>query len=199
MSALEKALIELRRIHKKFQLEGSFEKNRQVNTTWPQTLERSGETDFFYENCEPVDVEIETGLTPIRFFDLNVLEDAQVGYKWDGNSNKSQLNTHWPASFVVFMDDIGGGKPVIAVTDIDGTPVFASYDVVLPFKIADSLADFFFAFAKLIEVVHGQFEIFEIYNDDDELSSKFLKLLTKEVSPLLGKENFERFFDYFYG
>jgi hypothetical protein len=199
MSELEKALIELRRIHKKFQLDGSFEKNGQVNATWPQTLERSVETDFFYDNYEPVDVEVETGLTPIRFFDLNILEDAQVGYKWDGNSNKSQLNTHWPASSVVFMDDIGGGKPVIAVTGIDGTPVFASYDVVLPFKIADSLADFFFAFAKLIEVVHGQFEIFEIYNDDDELSSKFVKLLTKEVSPLLGKENFERFFDYFYG
>ncbi|MFD2885132.1 hypothetical protein ACFS4T_34235 [Pseudomonas lini] len=100
---------------------------------------------FFYDNYEPVGVEIETGLTSIRFFDLNTLEDDQVGYKWDGNSNKSQLNPRWPASFVVFMDDIGGGKPVIAVTDIEGTPVFASYDVAWPFKIADSLADFFFS------------------------------------------------------
>ncbi len=199
MSTLQKALIELHRIHKKFLLDGKFEKNGQVNATWPQTLERSVETDFFYDNYEPVGVEMETGLTPIRFFDLNTIEDDQAGYKWDGNSNKSQLNPRWPASFVVFMDDIGGGKPVIAVTDTEGTPVFASYDVALPFKIADSLADFFFAFAKLIEVVHGEFEIFEIYNDDDELSSKFVELLTKEVSPLLGEENFERFFDYFYG
>jgi len=77
--------------------------------------------------------------------------------------------------------------------------VWASYDVGKPFKIADSLADFLLAFAKTIEIVHGKFDIFDIYNDDDELSPKFVKLLTKEVSPLLGEENFERFFDYFYG
>ena len=199
MSALDNAFKELRRIHKKFDIEGSFEKNGQANAKWPQTLPRSSETDYFYDFCEPVDVEIETGLTPIRFFSLDALEDGQVGYKWAGESSKTELNGNWPAQHLVFMDDIGGGKPVIAVTDIPGTPVLASYDAIAPFKIADSLADFLLAFAKTVEIVHGKFDIFDIYNDDDELSSKFVKLLNKEVSPLLGEENYQRFFDYFYG
>ena len=199
MSALDNAFKELRRVHKKFDIEGSFEKSSHANAKWPQTLPRSAETDYFYDNCEPVDVEVETGLTPICFFNLSALEDGQVGYKWDGDSNKTQVNGNWPAQYLVFMDDIGGGKPIIAVTDTPGTPVWASYDVVAPFKIANSLADFLVAFAKTIEIVHGKFDIFDIYNDDDELSPKFVKLLTKEVSPLLGEENFERFFDYFYG
>lgn len=198
MRALENAFKELRRAHKKFDIEGNFKKGSHANEKWPKTLPRSAETDYFYANCEPVDVEVETGLTPI-FFNLSALEDGQVGYKWDGNSNKTQVNGNWPAQYLVFMDDIGGGKPIIAVTDTPGTPVWASYDVVKPFKIADSLADFLLAFAKTIEIVHGKFDIFDIYNDDDELSPKFVKLLTKEVSPLLGEENFERFFDYFYG
>lgn len=199
MSALDNAFKELRRVHKKFDLEGSFEKNSQANAKWPQTLPRSAEMEAFYDLCEPVDVEVETGLTPIRFFNLDALEDGQVGYKWAGESNKTELNGNWPAQHLVFMDDIGGGKPVIAVTDMPGTPVWASYDAATPFKIADSLADFLLAFAKTVEIVHGKFDIFDIYNDDDELSSKFVKLLNKEVSPLLGEENYERFFDYFYG
>ncbi|UVM50354.1 MULTISPECIES: hypothetical protein [unclassified Pseudomonas] len=46
---------------------------------------------------------------------------GQVGYKWTGESNKTQLNGNWPAHFLVSMDDICGGKPVIAVTDTLGT------------------------------------------------------------------------------
>ncbi len=41
------------------------------------------------------------------------------------------------------MDDFDGGKPIIAITDIKGTPIYANYDIGEPFKIADSLADFF--------------------------------------------------------
>lgn len=199
MSALDNAFKELPRVHKKFDLEGRFQKNSQTNAKWPQTLPRSAEMEAFYDLCEPVDVEVETGLTPIRFFNLGELENGQVGYKWAGESNKTELNGNWPAQHLVFMDDIGGGKPVIAVTDMPGTPVLASYDAATPFKIADSLADFLLAFAKTVEIVHGKFDIFDIYNDDDELSSKFVKLLNKEVSPLLGEENYARFFDYFYG
>lgn len=199
MSALDNAFKELRRVHKKFDIEGCFEKSSQTHAKWPTTLPRSAETDYFYDNCEPVDVEVETGLTPICFFSLSTLEGGQVGYKGAGDSNKTQVNGNWPAQYLVFMDDIGGGKPVIAVTDMPGTPILASYDAVAPFKIADSLADFLLAFAKTVEIVHGKFDIFDIYNDDDELSSKFVKLLNKEVSPLLGEENYERFFDYLYG
>ncbi|WP_339427697.1 MULTISPECIES: hypothetical protein [unclassified Pseudomonas] len=122
MSALDNAFKELRRVHKKFDLEGSFEKNGQANAKWPQTLPRSAEMDSFYDLCEPVDVEVETGLTPICFFNLDALEDGQVGYKWAGESNKTELNGNWLAQHLVFMDDIGGGKPVIAVTDMPGAP-----------------------------------------------------------------------------
>lgn len=199
MSALDNSLNELRRVHKKFDLEGSFETNRQANAKWPKTLAHSAETDYFYDNCEPVDVEIETGTTPICFFDLSKIEDAQVGYKWMGDSNKTEINEDWLDYYLVLMDDIGGGKPIIAITSTIGTPVWASYDAVDPFKIADTLADFFLAFAKLIEIVHGEYDIFGIYNDDDTLSTAFRERLIEEVSPLLGTENFERFFDYFYG
>lgn len=74
MSDLDNAFKELRRVHKKFDIEGSFEKNAQTNAKWPKTLARSAETDYFYDLCEPVDVEVETGLTPICFFNLDALE-----------------------------------------------------------------------------------------------------------------------------
>jgi hypothetical protein len=55
------------------------------------------------------------------------------------------------------MDDNGGGKPVIAVTDLDQTPVYSSYNVVAPFQIADSLADFILALSKMMDIVYGEF------------------------------------------
>lgn len=199
MINLDNAFKELRRVHKKFYLEGGFEKNGATNAKWPKTLPRSAETGYLYDLCEPVDVEVETGLTPIRFFNLDALEGGQVGYRWAGEPNKTELNGNWPAQHLVFMDDIGGGKPVIAVTDMPGTPILASYDAVAPFKIADSLADFLMAFAKTVEIVHGKFDIFDIYTDDDELSSKFVTMLSKEVAPILGDECYQLFIDYFYG
>ncbi|MNG20628.1 hypothetical protein D3C84_1049000 [compost metagenome] len=76
--------------------------------------------------------------------------------------------------------------------------MFASYDVVQPFQIADSLADFIRALSRLIDIVYGEFNIFDL-SDDDGISDAFLKRLLEEVEPILGEDNTSRFVDYFYG
>ncbi|MNI73958.1 hypothetical protein D3C73_1300060 [compost metagenome] len=96
------------------------------------------------------------------------------------------------------MDDSGGGKPIIAVTDVEKTPVFASYDVVESFQVADSLADFILALSRLVDIVYGRFNIFDL-SDDEGVSSIFLTMLNDEVAPILGEDNAARFIDYFYG
>ncbi|MBS9435543.1 hypothetical protein [Photorhabdus hainanensis] len=201
MSELERALIELSNVHKKFNLQGKFEGNNSVELKWPNSIEHSKEIDFFLNKFEPINVKIETGITPITFFEVEKIEQAQYGYRWIKNSENILDNPKWSKNHLVFMDDFSGGKPIIAVTDIKGTSIYANYDVGEPFKIADSLADFFLSIAKLIEIVYGRFNIFDIGddNDDDELSSEFIDMITKEIKPIIGSSNFESFFDYFYG
>ncbi len=96
------------------------------------------------------------------------------------------------------MDDRGGGKPIIAVTNVKNTPVLASFDCVEPFKIADSLADFISALTKLIDIVYDEFDIFDISNDDG-ISTTFMARVNSEITPILGDDNRRRFVDYFYG
>ncbi|MCC8376498.1 hypothetical protein J8V17_21640 [Photorhabdus bodei] len=201
MSELERALIELSNAHKKFNLQGKFEENNSVELKWPNSIEHSEEIDFFLNKFEPINIKIETGITPITFIEIGKIEQAQYGYRWIKDSESILDNPKWSKNHLVFMDDFGGGKPIIAITDIKGTPIYANYDVGEPFKIADSLADFFLSIAKLIEIVYGKFNIFYIGddNDDDELSSEFIDMITKEIKPIIGSNNFESFFDYFYG
>ena len=198
MNGIGHAAAELARVHNKYNLSGSFQRRGEVSLKWPSTLGRSVELDDFFNDYEPVDVKIETGFTPLKLFSLDSIERGQVGYKWVNVGSVTKLNKEWNQAFVVVMDDSGGGKPVIAVTNVKNTPVYASYSAVAPFKISDSLADFIFALAKLVEIVYGEFNVFEI-SDDDGLSSLFVARVNDEISPLLGEENFERFFDYFYG
>lgn len=199
MNTLDGAIKEMLRVHKKFDIEGSFGNNSQIKSKWPQGLPRSVETDYLFCSYEPVNIQFETGLTPICFLSLSTLNDGQSGYRWVGRSDKALRNENWSAQYLVFMDDIGGGKPIIADTGSPGTPILASYDAMEPFRIANSIADFLLAFAKTIEIVHGKFDVFDIYNEDDHISSRFVKMLYKDVRPLLGDEHFERFIDYFYG
>jgi hypothetical protein len=198
MSGIGHAAAELARVHNKYNLSGGFQSRAQVSAKWSSTLGRSVELDDFYNDYEPVDVKIETGFTPLKLFSLDSIEKGQVGYKWVNVESAVKLNKEWNHAFVVIMDDSGGGKPVIAVTNVKSTPVYASYSAVSPFKVSDSLADFVFALAKLVEIVYGEFNVFEI-SDDDGLNSLFVARMNDEISPLLGEENFERFFDYFYG
>jgi hypothetical protein len=127
---------------------------------------------------------------------LDALEKVQMGCKWINGDGGRTINQDWNENYVVFMDDSGGGKPIVALTDIENTPIFASYRPVAPFQIADSLTEFLSALAKLIEVVYGEFNIFDI-SDDDGVSPSFVARLDVEIAPILGERNYQNFFRLF--
>ncbi|WP_349975510.1 hypothetical protein [Pseudomonas sp. WHRI 8519] len=198
MRDIKDALKELSLVHDKYQIDGFYRALHAAESNWPAELPRSIETDLFYDEYEPCGVRLETGLTPLKMFDLASLKKAQLGYRWVNSAESVVLNDDWPHQDLVIMDDSGGGKPIIAVTDVEKTPVFASYDVVECFQVADSLADFILALARLVDIVYGRFNIFDI-SSDEGVSSIFLTLLSEEVTPILGEHNAARFVDYFYG
>lgn len=198
MSQVDDALKELSFMHAKYQLSGQFVASGNASVRWPAELPRSAEIELYYNNYEPKGIKIETGLTPLKLFEVEGLKKGQVGYRWINTADGAVLDNEWPVSDLVIMDDSGGGKPIIAVTNVASTPVFASYDVVQPFQIADSLADFIRALSRLIDIVYGEFNIFDL-SDDDGISDAFLNRLLEEVEPILGEDNTSRFVDYFYG
>ncbi|OPK10123.1 hypothetical protein [Pseudomonas sp. VI4.1] len=198
MNKIDDAMAELTKAHIKYKLDGSFQRLNQVVSKWPSSLRRSAQLDDFFNCYEPIGVKIETGFTPLKFVSLDALEKAQIGYKWINGDGGKKINQDWNENYVVFMDDLGGGKPIVALTDIENTPIFASYGPVAPFQIADSLAEFLSALAKLIEVVYGEFNIFDI-SDDDGVNPSFVARLDVEIAPILGERNYQNFFDYFYG
>jgi hypothetical protein len=198
MSDIDGALKDLSAVHAKYNLSGRFLASSDVSFRWPAELPRSVDLDVFYNDYEPGGVKIETGLTPLKLFDMVALKKAQIGYRWITSADGVVLNDEWPAQDLVIMDDIGGGKPVIAVTNVKKTPVLASYDAVKPFQIADSLADFILALSRLIGIVYGEFNIFDV-SDDDGISNAFIARLNAEIGPILGEDNGSRFIDYFYG
>jgi hypothetical protein len=104
----------------------------------------------------------------------------------------------WPTDRVVIADDFAGGKPIIAITSELLTPIFANYDTGVPFQISDSLEQFFLALATLVDIIYGKFAIFEI-EDHDGLRIDFVTSIEDKLKPLLGEENYQGFFDYFYG
>ncbi|WP_445671928.1 hypothetical protein [Pseudomonas inefficax] len=198
MSDIGEALKALRLVHDKYQIAGDFMASKDLAVRWPAELPRSAEVEFLFSEYEPIGVKIETGLTPLKLFDVAFLKKGQLGYRWINTADGAVLSDEWPGQDLVIMDDNGGGKPIIAVTDVEKTPVYASYDVVPPFQIAESLADFILALSKMIDIVYGEYNIFDL-SDDDGVSDVFLERLRNEVSPVLGDENTSRFVDYFYG
>ncbi|WP_409264965.1 hypothetical protein, partial [Pseudomonas sp. KCJK9000] len=162
MSEIEEALKALQLVHDKYQIAGRFEASKDMKVCWPTELPRSAEVDFLFSEYEPVGVKIETGLTPLKLFDIATLKKGQLGYRWINVASDTELKDEWPTHGLVIMDDNGGGKPIIAVTDADQTPVYASYDVVAPYQIAGSLADFILALSKMIDIVYGEFNIFDL-------------------------------------
>lgn len=198
MTNLGDALKALKAVHARHEIPGDFLASPDVSIRWPSELPGSAELDVFYSEYEPRGVRIETGFTPLRLFDMAALNKAQTGYRWINSIDGPVLSDEWPSQHVVIMDDMGGGKPIIAVTNTYATPVFASYDVVEPFQIAESLADFIFALSRLIDIVYGEFDIFDVA-DDDGISTAFMARLNSEITPVLGEANKDRFVDYFYG
>ncbi|MEG1038259.1 MAG: hypothetical protein RSE22_07885 [Mucinivorans sp.] len=199
MSEVVGALKELDLVHKKYKIPGRFLASSDVLARWPSELPRSAELDVFYNEYEPSGIKIETGLTPLKLFGMMELNKGQLGYRWINTKEGTVLDEEWPDKNLVIMDDNGGGKPIIAVTDVEKTPVFASYDVVEPFQVAESLADFILAISRMIDIVYGEFNVFDLSDDDDGVSDAFIARLSSEIGPILGEDNAVRFIDYFYG
>jgi hypothetical protein len=195
MVSINEGLAAFSQVHAKYVLSGSI---GAVSTslTWPRDVPKSSELFEFYSR-HPTGIKFETGFTPRQIINLEKLEEGQTGYLWSVTASGNIINPSWPKEYVVFMDS-AGGNPVIAVVDQDGTPVCAAYDAIKPFRISDTLGEFFLALSKLIAIVYGEFNIFDI-GDDDGLSDIFISRLTEELLPTLGQDNFERFVDYFYG
>ena len=187
VNEIEKALKQLIVICNKYSLSGSFSNVNDLDNAFPPNLPRSTEVEFLYENYNPEKLKIETGFTPIKLHSVSELLKAQNGYEY------------LPNNYLVIGDDLGGGKPIIAVIDEGNTSVYASYDVIEPFKIADSLCGFIFSLAELIDLVYGQYDIFDIADDNDEVKHGFINELRERIVPLIGNENFNAFYNYFYG
>lgn len=187
VNEIEKALKQLIVICNKYSLSGSFSTVNDLDNAFPSNLPRSTEVEFLYKNYNPEKLKIETGFTPIKIHSVSELSKSQSGYEY------------FPNNYLVFGDDLGGGKPIIAVIDEGNTSVYAGYDVIEPFKIAESLSEFIFSLAELINLVYGQYDIFDIADDNDEVKDDFIDELRKRIVPLIGNEGFNAFFDYFYG
>ncbi|MCG8296309.1 hypothetical protein [Pseudomonas entomophila] len=198
MRDLEIALQVLKSAHAKYHLPGVFRSGRGAETDWPASIPAARELVLFYNECEPLGVKLETGLTPLKLMALDDLEKAQVGYRWSNAAGGLVTFAAWPEQHVVIMDDIGGGKPLIAVTGEPGLPVYANYGAGPPFEVAAKFADLLIALARLIDIVHGEFCVFDVF-DDDGVVEAFRSRTQAEIEPVLGAENFGRFFDYFYG
>lgn len=150
-------------------------------------LSKSQELELYFDKFNPSGEKIETGFTPIKLFSAEQLDKAQIGYEG------------LPENHIVFADDNGGGKPIMAIVDEAGTPVYANYDSGSPFKISDDLSVFISAITELVEIVYGGYSIFDIADDEDVIKDSFVSEMNARIKPILGDENFDRFFDYFYG
>lgn len=150
-------------------------------------LSKSQELELYFDKFNPSGEKIETGFTPIKLFSAEQLDNAQIGYEG------------LPENHIVFADDNGGGKPIMAIIDEAGTPVYANYDTGSPFKISNDLSVFISAITELVEIVYGDYSIFDIADDEDVIKDSFVSEMNARIKPILGDENFDRFFDYFYG
>ncbi|MBU5926350.1 hypothetical protein [Enterobacter sichuanensis] len=184
---IEKALKQFIVICNKYSLSGSFSTVSDLDNTFLSKLPRSTDVDFLYKNYNPEKLRIETGFTPIKIHSVSEITKAQNGYEY------------LPDNYLVIGDDLGGGKPIIAVIDEGNSSVYASYDVIEPFQIASSLSGFIFSLAELIDLVYGHYDIFDIADDNDEVKDNFIDELRERIVPLIGNENFNAFYNYFYG
>ncbi|KAE8275035.1 hypothetical protein [Enterobacter sp. C6] len=187
VNEIEKALKQLIVICNKHSLSGNFSTVTDLDNAFPSNLPRSTEVEFLYENYNPEKLKIETGFTPIKLHSASELLKAQSGYEY------------LPDNYLVIGNDLGGGKPIIAVIDEGSSSVYAGCDVIEPFQIASSLSGFIFSLAELIDLVYGQYDIFDIADDNDEVKDDFIDELRGRIVPLIGNENFNAFYNYFYG
>ncbi|MGY5958278.1 SMI1/KNR4 family protein [Kosakonia sp. BK9b] len=187
MSDIKNALEKWVNTCEKHSLTGHFTQVNDLAAFFPANVFCSAELNYFYKNYNPENLIIETGFTPVKIYAASELVKGQTGYRY------------LPANALVIGDDIGGGKPLIAALDEENTPVYANYDVGEPFRIANCFTDFIVSLAELIDLVYGRYQIFDIADDNDEVKQIFKDELAARVSPVIGSENFNAFYDYFYG
>jgi len=187
VNEIEKALKKLLSICNKYSLPGSFNTVNDLDNTFSSNLPRSIDVDYLYKNYNPEKLKIEKGFTPIKIHSVSELLKAQSGYE------------HLPYNYLVIGDDLGGGKPIIAVIYEGSSSVYAGYDVIEPFQIASNLSGFICSLAELIDLVYGHYDIFDIADDNDEVKDDFIDELRERLVPLIDNENFNAFYNYFYG
>lgn len=171
----------------KYSIPGDFKVTNGEVELFFDNLTNSSEIGFFYKNYNPEGLKIETGFTPIKIHSITDIEKGKTGY------------AYLPDNYLVFGDDVGEGKPIIAVFNDKGTSIYANYDVGQPFEIGSSFCEFISSLTKLIELVYGKYNIFDIADDEDTIKTEFIEDLRKSITPVIGKEKFLKFYDYFYG
>ena len=187
MEELEVSLKKFVTTCQKYRLSGYFETITDIDTLFPFGFPRSPEVEYFFKYYNPVALKIETGFTPFKFHSITELVKAQSGY------------ASFPENFIVIGDDLGGGKPLIAVIENEKTTIYANYDIGEPFRIADTFSSLIASLTELVDVVYGSYNIFDIADDDDVIKKDFKEELQKRITRLIGAENFMAFYDYFYG
>lgn len=146
----------------------------------------------FYRQFELKDFTVHTGVASLAFIDYRNLKERNAVYAF--TSLKKQ-------EYLVFSEQSGGGNPVLFnFKDDDNTPtIYAAYDVVEPFKIANSFHQFTEALTALAEIVYKEFNIYEIYTNDDcdEIKPAFFTSINTRLPIILG-DNTENFMRYFF-
>ena len=147
----------------------------------------------FYRQFELQQLVIETGMSSLSFIDYLNLEQRNTNYSF---SNLKKQD------YIVFLEQNGGGEPILFNfhNDNNNPSIFAAYDVLEPFKIADNFLQFIQALTVIVDIVYNQYNIYEIYTNDDcdEIKPEFLPKIKMALSPILG-ENIDHLMQYFYG
>ncbi|AZS49450.1 hypothetical protein DM558_01050 [Entomomonas moraniae] len=147
----------------------------------------------FYSQFELKHLTIQTGVSSISFIDYLNLKERNTKYSF--SSLKEQ-------DYIVLSEQTGGGDPILFnFLDNNSTPsIYAAYDVLEPFKIANNFLQFIEALTVLVDIVYNEYDIYEIYTNDDcdEIKPEFLSKIDMKLSPILG-ENIDGFMRYFYG
>jgi hypothetical protein len=95
MSDLEEALKALRLTHDKYQIAGRFVASKDSAARWPTEPSKSTEVDFFYSEHEPIGVNMGTGLTPLKLFNIASLMRGQLGCCWINTASEAVRNDKW--------------------------------------------------------------------------------------------------------
>ncbi|WP_370470334.1 SMI1/KNR4 family protein [Snodgrassella alvi] len=146
----------------------------------------------FYSRFELKNLVIETGISSLSFIDYFNLQERNTNYSF------SNLKKH---DYLIFLEQTGGGEPILFnfQEDNNNPSIYAAYDVLEPFKIADNFLQFIEALTVIVDTVYNEYNIYETYTNDDcdEIKPEFLPKIKMKLSPILG-ENIDSFMKYFY-